>query len=697
MAEEIIKKALSLDLGESINSVRELKNYINILRDSLVGLDKDSDEWKATSIQLADAQAHLADIMNAGKKSADAAEGSYNALAKQMSDLKKVWKATADEAERDAIGKQINSLNDQLKDLDASIGNHQRNVGNYASALDGLFADLGEVTEVAKDATDGFEGLNAILGLSAEQSEAFGDILNKLKAALKISQAISKVAKGTKEYASAQGAATTATKLKTAATVSDTTATAADTTATQAHTVAQNASTVATKASTVAMKALRVAIASTGIGLLVTALAYLVTNFNKVKEAIQPVIDRIVAFVGPIEELKDKVLNVLKSVVSGVVGVGNVIGQALLVPIKNALDGFKGLGDAMDDLFHLRFKDAAKTALATGKEIMENFKKGFSFKQNFEDGKKVGEQFYDMMSSGVVKVWAWLAGNKVGDGVKEGIIEAISELDMAKLLVGLSERDKQKVIDGMKSQYKDMQKTLTEWQEEQNPFFKAMNEEFRLTVQYDEMKEVYKELGKDTTELDQWYADQKTKIWDKANEHLVEEAVKTSKKIIDSNEETGESTKHLTQEQIYGFNAVGDALGNLGGLFEESTAAYKATAIAQALISTYLAADQVMATEFGEAWIKIAAMSAVLTAGLANVASILSVNPKGEKSAKGSSPAPSTAIPVIGESTPINYTRNITSASEEERLNQPIQAYVVESEITASQELAMRRSSNSTF
>lgn len=50
-------------------------------------------------------------------------------------------------SERDAIGKKINGINAQLKSLDATIGNHQRNVGNYKEAFVGAFQSMGGATK----------------------------------------------------------------------------------------------------------------------------------------------------------------------------------------------------------------------------------------------------------------------------------------------------------------------------------------------------------------------------------------------------------------------------------------------------------------------------------------------------------------------------------------------------------------------
>lgn len=82
------------------------------------------------------------------KEEAEAAAGSYKALSKEMSALKKEWKETGDAAERSKLGEKIKSINDKLKEMDSTIGNHQRNVGNYQSALEGLNGKFGNMSKV---------------------------------------------------------------------------------------------------------------------------------------------------------------------------------------------------------------------------------------------------------------------------------------------------------------------------------------------------------------------------------------------------------------------------------------------------------------------------------------------------------------------------------------------------------------------
>lgn len=121
--------------GYSFKSLGDAKKYIDKLKASLIDLDETSEDYAERVDEIDKVQDKLNKAMKAtGDKTKDA-EGSYNALSKQMSELKKAFKATNDEAERNALAKQITGINDQLKEMDASIGNYQRNVGNYETAF----------------------------------------------------------------------------------------------------------------------------------------------------------------------------------------------------------------------------------------------------------------------------------------------------------------------------------------------------------------------------------------------------------------------------------------------------------------------------------------------------------------------------------------------------------------------------------
>lgn len=131
--DELREKVVSA--GYSFSSLKSAKNYIDRLRASLIDIDETSAEYAERVDEIDKVQDKLNKAMKAtGDKTKDA-KGSYNALSKQMSELKKAFKATNDEAERDVLAKQIVNINGQLKEMDASIGNYQRNVGNYEAAF----------------------------------------------------------------------------------------------------------------------------------------------------------------------------------------------------------------------------------------------------------------------------------------------------------------------------------------------------------------------------------------------------------------------------------------------------------------------------------------------------------------------------------------------------------------------------------
>ena len=179
MADEI-KKVITVDVSDSVDSLDELrekvvsagysfsslksaKSYIDRLRASLIDLDETSEEYEERVEEIDKVQDKLNKAMKATGDKAKDAEGSYNALSKQMSELKKAFKETNDEAERDKLAKQIVGINDQLKEMDASIGNYQRNVGNYEGAFTkGLAGITSQIQALGNPLAIAKNGVNAL-------------------------------------------------------------------------------------------------------------------------------------------------------------------------------------------------------------------------------------------------------------------------------------------------------------------------------------------------------------------------------------------------------------------------------------------------------------------------------------------------------------------------------------------------------
>ena len=96
MADEI-KKVITIEVNGD-QTVKGLKEEINLLRDALLNTEQGTQEYQDTLNQLIDDQKQLTAVMNAGKNEVEAAAGSYNALTSEMSALKTVWKEGTEEA-----------------------------------------------------------------------------------------------------------------------------------------------------------------------------------------------------------------------------------------------------------------------------------------------------------------------------------------------------------------------------------------------------------------------------------------------------------------------------------------------------------------------------------------------------------------------------------------------------------------------
>jgi len=176
--------------GYSFKSLKDAKQYIDALRASLIDLEEGSDEYAERVKEIDTVQEKLNSAMKATGSTIKNAEGSYNALSKKMSELKKAWKETNDEAERKVLGKQIVEINDKLKGMDSSIGNYQRNVGNYEKAfttgLNNIISGLSGMGGPLGAATAGVKGLStAFKSLLANPIGAFLTLIVTVLGALK--------------------------------------------------------------------------------------------------------------------------------------------------------------------------------------------------------------------------------------------------------------------------------------------------------------------------------------------------------------------------------------------------------------------------------------------------------------------------------------------------------------------------------
>ena len=155
MSQTEVVTVLKVETGNSENSIKSIKKEISDLKKALEGAEIGSEAFEKASKELADAQQRLKSVMDSTKQTVSAADGSYDALVATMAKLKKEWRSTADEAKRNEIGVQIDAINTELKELDATLGNHQRNVGNYKGDIIDAYREISESADKAKVSVNG--------------------------------------------------------------------------------------------------------------------------------------------------------------------------------------------------------------------------------------------------------------------------------------------------------------------------------------------------------------------------------------------------------------------------------------------------------------------------------------------------------------------------------------------------------------
>ena len=261
MAKEIVG-VLKVETGGSEKTIKALKEEIKNLKTTLEGAEIGSDKFAQTSKELADAQSELKTALDSTKQTVQAADGSYNALVATMAELKKQWRATADEAERSNIGDQISEINTKLKELDSTIGNNQRNVGNYTESFSEAMKQQQEATEVtrakfesiqkvAAGLASGYAAVQGAMALMGTENEKLEKTFIKLQAAIALAQGIG----GLKDLVEGVGTAK----------------------------VVFKGAITGVKTFITALKGMKAALMATGIGALVVALGTIVAYWDDIK------------------------------------------------------------------------------------------------------------------------------------------------------------------------------------------------------------------------------------------------------------------------------------------------------------------------------------------------------------------------------------------------------------------------------
>ena len=653
---EEIRKIITVDTGDSNTTLKEYRQQIDNIKESMSSLDSTTEEYREQAQELKDAQDKLNNVLKEGGDVAAHAQGSYNQLEATMAELKAQWKATGDEAERADLGKKILDINNQLKDLDASTGDFSRSIGDYAGAFEEAFNTC-------------LDGMSSIDGPLGELGGSVKDLVPLIKAT--------------------------------------------------------------TQAATKGLGGVRKALLSTGVGALVVAVGLLVSHWDDFRKLVGISDGQMAAF-------KDTAVNTLKNIISGVVGVGNVIVQSLLTPIRTVIEAFKGLGNVVRDVFTGDFKSIKEDAANAISGIASTIRDGFSFKDNYNTGVEVAEGIFAGINSRLKEAEA--VGEAVSEAVDTGATnkatnkatdkadnsqptDEAEEIDneTVKILERLSQRGKSR-LDLLKEQYEKERALLTqhnldtsaldaEFTERSAEIEAEMSKELdgvlerlrqsslsRWDIEREELETKYQyerdllvAAGEDTTALEQYYSEQRIKI---------------------NEDEAAEKRALMAQNANLMISSTAGLFGALSQLSEEGSEQQKAFAIMETILNTLTAIMGIWAgyskfTAFGVA-AAIAQTATVTALGAATIAKMKAVTKDSAgstsvsgltagvsaPSAGGSNLTMTSVNPLLDEQADLNRL-NAANAGNDRMQN--VRVYVVDQDIRDANVRAQVVEDNSTF
>lgn len=199
--------------GFLVARMQELKAGIDATNARIKQITKDYDEGRmAVDDYNQELQENLEELqklrteqgdvrssLNASTKALLAAKGSYVEMSQTLGQLRNAYRQLSKEQREGAVGTemlgQIKLLDAELKEVDASMGNFQRNVGGYEEALKqvlppqaGLIIDLGKLSVEGGGIPSLFTGMkNSIVGMTkaaiAFMATPLGMVLTALAAA----------------------------------------------------------------------------------------------------------------------------------------------------------------------------------------------------------------------------------------------------------------------------------------------------------------------------------------------------------------------------------------------------------------------------------------------------------------------------------------------------------------------------------
>lgn len=744
MAEEI-KKIITVDTSQAVdaldklkgatdqtdqsfNSMKDAKDKIDSLKAEMLSLDDASEEYTSTLKELQTLQDKYNKVISDAKGANDAAAGSYNALSKQMSDLKKAWKATADETERNSIGQQILEINDKLKEFDASIGNYQRNVGNYATAFTEGFADMADGFDTmvpgVKQAQEGFSKLG--VAMKALIANPIGAVIAALVTVfIALKKAISNNEKAMEAIKKA---------MKSFEPILN---------------MVSNA---------IAWLGEKIAVVVDWLGTKLTGALEFVVN-KGLNNFINGVIKGINFLIKPITTFSSWVIGAIEGIVSAINKVGKATG---LFDISGAVDALDKAKNAVKDfeigtvnlgLSFDKMSAKAETAADAEKEVADSAKEATDaineqiaalerekavIDERIKTAEKGSKEYYDLLREQENKDWEIQQIRLKNEGYTDEQIEVFRQAHI-KALADIDQQQLDDADAAAKKRKEEEEKRAKEEAEAKKQAQEAeiarkqeildaeieieqANQEQRKGL-FEQNNEEYYNLLKEKENFEWEIQEARLEAEGYTNEQIAVLREAHAKRLEEIDQASAETTKMAMADAVDAVASrtasvtgmIGDLFSALAENYDEGSKQSKAFQIAAATMNMLGGVVSAVASAFSpsNAWMTIygqaaaaAAMSAtVIATGIAQIAKIKSTSTKGSSSASASAaPAPSTPSTTFSP----QYTSNATGASDVVDLqnavasgtkdgNKDTKVYVVESEITESQNASKTRVQESEF
>ena len=559
ITEKIVEIKAQVEGG---NTVKELKEQIADLTRLMETLDRESAEYYNTVNMLVDAEEELTNVMKVGKTQLSAQEGSYNALVNRMAALKKAHKAVSDEASRSRLSDEINSINEQLKEMDAKNGVYVRNVGNYENAIkealktpqqelkalrtelaqleegtaeyNAVFtrmaqlthdvteqqeqlkwssADLGDilgnVAGVATSIAGGFSAFNALSGLIGGESEELEKAMAQAQRFIQLIQGLEQLEqlgdkvkglwKGIKDYSAGLGEAGKALDSTTKAASKNTAVMAGNTTATEANVAATNAQSTANVVATTTTGAFSVALGVLKTALVATGIGAIIVALGALINLLGSGISHVWGWITGANKAKEQTENLQSSY--------DALNESLEAQEKSWERQEKLMqaqGKSYEEIYEARKKNLqaqlaeAQALLASQQAIAKDIGQRKLQKEKYDDFRKTLEEL---------------------TAKEKELKQAIDDLDYDKYVKGVEDQTKaeQARIKAKEDAAKAAVEAHKKEKESADKLYKDLQEHYKddktkLKEKYDEEKKLLEKYNKDTTNLTRKYEQEITNI-----------------------------------------------------------------------------------------------------------------------------------------------------------------------------------------